>query len=771
MFTFFDAINILVIVIITVTAYLILKKKSRKGYEKVYLISAFTMALWPVSLFFYNHPIILNPTIWLKIVYLVSIYFQLSTLSFVYLFPRKIPIKGEKIVGFILVLLTILFGWILFTTDSIVQSAHINPNTTIPIAEMGHGYVYYNFFIMLISVFTFIVVVKKYKLLHGLEKLQIKFFTLAILSSGMIIMALVVVPPLLFNETRLFILSPIATVPYFVLVSYSIVKLRLFDIRFIFSRVIVTAILSFFLYLTFFGIIDFTTHILHSQIHTSTSHILGLFIAPIFLLFFLKFREVTNDFIGKRVLPTRFNPEEELQNLISNISTELEIGKIAEHIKKSVTSPLTISSYFIILVDKDEESRTFSLNDGFSTDCEQTFQDLIPTISKLSEKVILFDELSIGIDVSQGRNGVNTTQLKEYMKNYSVGAILNLDINAQIDGFVLIGNKEEGAAFTENEVRYLRSILSNASIAIERALLYNKVQSFNITLQNRVDKATEQLQERNEELQDLYNNLEEIYQKEKDLMDVAGHEFRTPASILKNNLYLLKKRLNEIYPDKPDEKINTYIDRLVEGTDRQIKLVNTFLESARIDNKRFDIQVDLVDIGETIEDAVADMKHFAKKKGIQVIFHRPQKKVFVEIDTVRMREVIDNLLNNAVKYTDKGYIEVTLTDKPESIIFTVKDTGIGIKRQDQAQLFKKFSRVENYIGGETGEAAIVRPGGTGLGLYVAKTIIVAHGGTIDVDSDIGKGSVFTFEIPKKQPSYVKRAEGSKTKLETKRTIQ
>jgi signal transduction histidine kinase len=380
------------------------------------------------------------------------------------------------------------------------------------------------------------------------------------------------------------------------------------------------------------------------------------------------------------------------------------------------------------------------------------------------------DELSIGIEENQERNNTHTTRLKEYMRNYSIGAILNLDIKAQTDGYILIGNKEEGAAFTENEVRYLRSILSNTSIAIERALLYNEVQSFNITLQERVERATGELKERNEELQDLYNNLEEIYQKEKDLMDVAGHEFRTPASILKNNLYLLKKRLQKVYPEKSDEKIETYIERLVEGTDRQIKLVNTFLESARIDNKRFEIQVDLVDIGELIGEAVDDMKPFAKKKSIQVIFHKPQKKIFVEIDTVRMREVVDNLLNNAVKYTDKGYIEITLTDKSDSIIFTVKDSGIGIRKQDQVHLFKKFSRVENYIGGETGDGAIVRPGGTGLGLYVARTIIDAHGGTIEVDSDIGRGSVFTFEIPKKQPSYVKRVGGTKTKLETEKMV-
>ncbi len=161
------------------------------------------------------------------------------------------------------------------------------------------------------------------------------------------------------------------------------------------------------------------------------------------------------------------------------------------------------------------------------------------------------------------------------------------------------------------------------------------------------------------------------------------------------------------------------------------------------------------------ESAVADIKGLAKKKGLEVTFRNPGKKIFAEVDVVRVREVIDNLLSNSVKYTKAGYIEVSITEDDASIAFSIKDTGIGIKKEDQALLFKKFSRVENYIGGE--EGSIVRPGGTGLGLYVAKTIVDAHSGTLTVESEIGKGSTFTFTIPKHQPSYVRRTEGPQQK--------
>ncbi|MEA3356941.1 MAG: HAMP domain-containing sensor histidine kinase, partial [Patescibacteria group bacterium] len=236
--------------------------------------------------------------------------------------------------------------------------------------------------------------------------------------------------------------------------------------------------------------------------------------------------------------------------------------------------------------------------------------------------------------------------------------------------------------------------------------------------------------------------------REKDLMDIAGHELRTPASIIKTNLHLLRKRLEEQSQGDIDKKLQTYLDRLIKGTERQIKLVNTFMESARIDNKRFELNIETSDFGQIVTTSVEESRQPAQDKGLNIVYTPMTHKNFIDVDAIRIRQVIDNILTNAIKYTTHGYIEVEVSETKDSVELRVRDTGIGIRDSDIPQLFKKFSRIDEYIGGKNGK--VVRPGGTGLGLFVAKNIIDAHNGKILVQSKFGHGSTFTVTIPKKQ---------------------
>jgi signal transduction histidine kinase len=119
----------------------------------------------------------------------------------------------------------------------------------------------------------------------------------------------------------------------------------------------------------------------------------------------------------------------------------------------------------------------------------------------------------------------------------------------------------------------------------------------------------------------------------------------------------------------------------------------------------------------------------------------------IEADKSRIRQVIDNLISNAIKYTAKGWVRVWLADAGETVRFYIKDTGVGIAPKDKKRLFKKFSRIKSKAQGRH----VVRPGGTGLGLYVAKEILKLHKGDIKVQSRgiPGEGSLFTFHVPKK----------------------
>jgi signal transduction histidine kinase len=142
-----------------------------------------------------------------------------------------------------------------------------------------------------------------------------------------------------------------------------------------------------------------------------------------------------------------------------------------------------------------------------------------------------------------------------------------------------------------------------------------------------------------------------------------------------------------------------------------------------------------------VEGEVSQLKETAAGRGLELTFDKPADFPVLYLDETKIRQVIMNFTDNAIYYTPRGgHITVKLEDKGESIEFTVNDQGMGVPKSEQPHLFSKFYRAEN--------ARKARPDGTGLGLFMAKKVIVAQGGSIIFHSQEGKGSTFGFAFPK-----------------------
>jgi len=131
------------------------------------------------------------------------------------------------------------------------------------------------------------------------------------------------------------------------------------------------------------------------------------------------------------------------------------------------------------------------------------------------------------------------------------------------------------------------------------------------------------------------------------------------------------------------------------------------------------------------------------KEGVKIYIDIEEGLPFAYADRIRVMEILDNLIGNVVKYTDKGRIDIQARSKGENVQISVRDTGKGIPKGDIPKLGSKFYRANNYSGSK-----IVRPGGTGLGLYVTFRLVKLMGGKINVKSEEGKGSTFTFTLPR-----------------------
>ena len=213
---------------------------------------------------------------------------------------------------------------------------------------------------------------------------------------------------------------------------------------------------------------------------------------------------------------------------------------------------------------------------------------------------------------------------------------------------------------------------------------------------------------------------------------------------------------SEKYIDSNPTDFKKYLDRIKDSIENEIKLINTLLTSAKLEGNRVEISNESVNIKDEIDMVLHGHELEAQNKGIillnQVLLDTPN----VYADKVRTIEIIDNLLGNGIKYTKQGSVTIQTEYDDDNVKVSVIDTGDGIPQEEIAKLGNKFHRVGNYIQ-DGGDMEIVRPGGTGLGLFVVFGLVNLMNGKIWVESEVGKGSKFIFTLPRYKGQEVKVA--------------
>ncbi|MCW5851466.1 MAG: PAS domain S-box protein [Anaerolineae bacterium] len=224
-------------------------------------------------------------------------------------------------------------------------------------------------------------------------------------------------------------------------------------------------------------------------------------------------------------------------------------------------------------------------------------------------------------------------------------------------------------------------------------------------------------------------------ERQKDeFIAVASHELKTPLTSAKVFAQLLRKRLNRLQ----DEPAGRYLDKTEQQIDKLTELVNDLLDVSRIEAGRLELQAQAFSLVDCVHQIVADIQPTADAHGIVI---EGDLATPVVGDQDRIGQVILNLLTNAVKYSPGAdTVIVRLEDTPDQVIVSVQDFGIGIPPSDQAKIFDRFFRVD-------GTRERTYPG-LGLGLYISSEIIRRHGGQLWVISEPGRGSTFTFSLPK-----------------------
>ncbi len=260
-------------------------------------------------------------------------------------------------------------------------------------------------------------------------------------------------------------------------------------------------------------------------------------------------------------------------------------------------------------------------------------------------------------------------------------------------------------------------------------------------LENEVAKRTRDLNESNYKLMKANDSLKIKDEAQNQFINVAAHELRTPIQPILNAIYLLQSA------DLSTAKKNQYIDIIKRNTEKLGRLAEDILDVTRIESNTLKLMKERVNLYDLISNIVEEYKRNIQliHKDLVVNYESPDRTIFITGDRLRLNQVLLNLLDNAGKFTKKGSINVTTVIMSNKVQVTVKDTGVGIHPEIFPKLFSKFVTKSDR--------------GTGLGLFISKNIIEAHGGKIWAESNSQQeGATFTFTLPLIDKENVKHQE-------------
>jgi signal transduction histidine kinase len=283
-------------------------------------------------------------------------------------------------------------------------------------------------------------------------------------------------------------------------------------------------------------------------------------------------------------------------------------------------------------------------------------------------------------------------------------------------GVLMVGLHKQSDENTHNLLARVTEVVSKA--------VENKV------LQDENQRILQKLRLTNAKLKALDETKDEF-------ITMASHQLRTPLTSVKGYLSMVL----EGDAGKLNKQQQQLLTQSFISSQRMVYLIADLLNLSRLNTGKFVIDLSPVNLNAVVQDEIDQLVETAKSRDLSLVYEKPASFPLLMLDETKIHQVVMNLIDNAIYYTPAGgMVTVTLRETPTAVEYTVHDNGIGVPRTEQHRLFAKFYRA--------GNARKARPDGTGLGLFMAKKVVVAQGGAMIFESTEGQGSTFGFRFTK-----------------------
>ncbi len=568
------------------------------------------------------------------------------------------------------------------------------------------------------------------------ERAQAKIIATGFVSSAIIGILIANVLPSLIGVQQVDLFAPFSLILLVGFTAYAIVKHKLFDIRLIVARslgyILTLGTLVGVYVLTIFGL---SSTVLGTGELTGVQQALYIVATLIFGFSLQPLKKFFDRLTNRLFYRDAYDAQELLDKLnkvlVGNIDLDVLLKETADLI--AVTLKAEFAAFII------RETPGTSRRASFSR-IVQIDTDAILGIHKNKNKGRT--ELIVADDIDDERD-----KTKDLLttNNISIAArMVATGETTKDQGYLLLGAKQSGNPYNKQDIQVLDIIANELVIAIQNAVRFEEIETFNITLQQKVNEATKQLRQTNDKLKALDETKDEF-------ISMASHQLRTPLTAVKGYVSMVV----EGDAGKLNKQQKELLDQAFASSQRMVYLIADLLNVSRLRSGKFVIENKPTQLADVVESEMEQLTEVAKSKDQTLTYKKPDNFPALMMDETKIRQVIMNFADNALHYTQNGgHIQINLEDKGSTIEYTVVDDGLGVPKAEQHHMFTKFYRA--------GNAKKARPDGTGLGLFMAKKVIAAQGGAIIFKSEEGKGSTFGFIFPKakmlapKQSTAVKK---------------
>lgn len=682
----------------------VLFRNSKNPLNISYSVFMVHIIFWAFSIAFFRLAKTVSVALfWDQMIYYCGTIVPVSVFYFSYVLVNKKSLNRywtTALVASAIFTLSLLF----FRTKGWISEIILNGQGNSVI--LGPYYVYWMIYFATIYIAGLYIIFKKYLKSTGYDRLQLIYVFSASLMPIFIGIVPNVLLPLIGNYELIYI-GPFANTVMAIIITYAILKHRFLDISFVVARSV-----SYFLLIVLLGLIysgglfiasSFITKSRADVENIIVSTVLALIIAFTFQPLRVFLEKITDKIFFKQ----KYNTEELLNILSKTMAISMTLADLSQKTLTIITKNLRVTrASFAIFKDK---GMLIVESENLAKHLELT-KSGVESLMK-EHRMLVLEEIEEG-------------QLKEFMRSHEIYVAVPLQTKESFIGFLILGEKSSGEIFFDQDINFLSILGPELSVALQNAQRFEQISEFNVTLQEKVKRATVELQTANEKLQKLDQVKDEF-------ISIASHDLRSPMATVKNYIWLAKSEL-----EKTPAKAKTDLDIALESTEHGISLVADMLDVSRIEAGRIELNPEKLEVKHETDLIVEELQKQASDKHIELSSSAPSD-LFVKADKERIHQVITNLVGNAIKFTpEKGSVTLSASKKGKMVEFTVADTGIGIKKEDIDRLFTKFGKLE------TGNSQ-----GTGLGLYISKGIVELSGGKIWVESTPAKGSKFIFTLP------------------------